>query len=60
MGRHRATRTTIALAKPPASPIAAAPAAPLTMREGSPTMNRTSVMLTLLAIGLLLVLALLR
>lgn len=30
------------------------------MREGSPTMNRTSVLLTLLAIGLLLVLALLR
>jgi hypothetical protein len=38
----------------------AAPAAPLTMREGTTTMNRTSVTLTLLALGLLLLLAVLR
>jgi hypothetical protein len=40
------------------SPIAAATAAPITMREGTTTMNRTSVTLTLLALGLLLLLAL--
>ena len=39
------------------SSIAAAPAAPITMREGTTTMNRTSVTLTLLALGLLLLLA---
>jgi hypothetical protein len=45
--------------RPPQSPIAAAVAAPITMREGTTTMNRTSVSLTLLALGLLLLLALL-
>jgi hypothetical protein len=43
----------------PQSTIAAATAAPITMREGTTTMNRTSVTLTLLALGLLLLLALL-
>jgi hypothetical protein len=42
----------------PLSSIAAARAAPITMREGTTTMNRTSVTLTLLALGLLLLLAL--
>lgn len=40
-------------------PTAPAPAAVFPMREGTTTMNRTSVTLTLLALGLLLVLALL-
>lgn len=40
--------------------LAPAVAAPPLMREGTTTMNRTSVALTLLALGLLLLLALLR
>jgi hypothetical protein len=44
---------------PSLSPDAAATAAPAKMREGTTTMNRTSVTLTLLAIAMLLLLALL-
>lgn len=44
---------------PSQHPTAPAPAGVFPMREGTTTMNRTSVTLTLLAMGLLLVLALL-
>lgn len=59
MAGHASRLTSPSMSPRSLSPIAAADAARYAMREGTTSMNRTPVLLTLLALGMLLLLALL-